>query len=130
MEVVCKSDYQDIYRVKDGVLLVINKFKRVKQENGLYRYIACNRYKRYAKGCQSSLCVLTEDYISDTYYDYEVFHAGQVIYEGYPVELVDKSEWNFQIKTTGDALSGDIGTITMLLNEIIGRILSDDVCKD
>ena len=126
MEVVCKSDYQDIYRVKDGVLLVINKFKYITDDDGKMNYIGYSMgHKRYAKGCQSSLCVLRHDY-DDTYRG-KKYYAGQVIYEGYPVELVDKSEWNFQIKTTGDALSGDIGTITMLLNEIIGRIFSDDV---
>lgn len=129
MEVVCKSDYQDIYRVKDGVLLVINKFRYITDEEGRANFIGYSmKNKRYVKGCQSSLCVLRDDY-NDTWHG-KTYRAGQVIYEGYPVELVDKSEWNFQIKTTGDALSGDIGTITMLLNEIIGRILSDDVCKD
>lgn len=129
MEVVCKSDYQDIYRVKDGVLLVINKFRYITDEEGRTNFIGYSmRNKRYTKGCQSSLCILRDDY-NDTWHG-KTYHAGQVIYDGYPVELVDKSEWNFQIKTTGDALSGDIGTITMLLNEIIGRILSDDVCKD
>lgn len=124
MEVVCKSDYQDIYRIKDGVLLIINKFRFV-TENGMQNYIGYSsvKNKRYVKGCQSSLCVLMEDY---NYRGYK-YNAGQVIYDGYPVELTDKSEWDFQIKTTGTALSGNIGDITMLLNTIIGRILSDDV---
>lgn len=36
MEVLCKSDYQDLYRVMDGVLLVVNKF----------RYILCVLYEQ------------------------------------------------------------------------------------
>lgn len=130
MEVVCKSDYQDIYRVKDGVLLVINKFNCITDEEGNKNFIGYSmRNKRYAKGCQSSLCVLRDDY-NDTYRG-KTYYAGQVIYEGYPVELVDRHKWNYQIKTTGDALSGDLTEIIMLLYSILGRIVSeDDVCKD
>ena len=29
MQVLAKTEYQDVYRVKDGVLLVINKFKPI-----------------------------------------------------------------------------------------------------
>ena len=126
METVCKTDYQDIYRIKDGVLLIINKFRYITNEDGTRDYIGYPlSNKHYASNCQSSLCVLTEEYYDR--HKQRTYNVGQMIYRGYPIELTDKSEWNFQIKTTGDALSGDIGTIVMLLNEIIGRILSDDV---
>ena len=125
MEVVCKSDYQDIYRVKDGVLLVINKFEQVSGH-----YLGSAKCKRYTYGCQDSLKVLTHDY-ERQYDDYHIeYKAGQVVYHRYPVELTSKDKWDFQVKTTGTALSGNIGEITMLLNIIIGRILSDDVYED
>ena len=40
MEVVCQCDYQDIYRIKDGVLLIINKFKYIVDAEGFrYAYV-------------------------------------------------------------------------------------------
>lgn len=54
METLCKSDYQDLYRITDGVFLVVNKFRYI-LENGKYR-ISTYRKSRdstvYVKGCQ------------------------------------------------------------------------------
>ena len=66
MEVVCKSDYQDIYRVTYGVLLIINKFEYICGTNGLPIYISHNcRSKRYSNNCQKELKVLIDDYYDD-----------------------------------------------------------------
>lgn len=126
MEAICKTDYQDVYRVKNGVLLIVNKFRYITNEDGTCDYIGHPlNNKHYASNCQGSLRVLTEEYYD--WHKQRTYDIGQMMYRGYPIELANKSEWSFQVKTAGDALSGDIGTITMLLNEIIGRILSDDV---
>lgn len=46
-------------------------------------------------------------------------YQGTVLYYGRPVELARKDEWNYQIKTTGESLSGDFDEVTELLTSII-----------
>lgn len=65
MEVVCQCDYQDIYRIKDGVLLIVNKFKYIVDAEG-FRYahvfnVNKTNSRIYANGCQKHLKVLTKD---------------------------------------------------------------------
>lgn len=75
------------------------------------------KVKSYNKGCQKQLKILKEDY----YLQYEdiTVSKGTVLYYGRPVELADKTEWNYQVKTTGEALSGDHHSITELLKNIL-----------
>ena len=42
-----------------------------------------------------------------------------LLYYERPVELADKTEWNYQVKTTGESLSGDYHEITELLKNIL-----------
>ena len=121
MEVICQTEYQDVYRVKSGVLLVINKFKIIVNENGSRDFISTYSKNRPYHKHSKDLRVLTADY----YYSptNKTYKAGQVVYCGYPVELIDnKEEWTFQIKTTGDALSGTFIEITSLLMNIYGKV--------
>jgi len=107
MEVVCESDYQDIYRITDGVLLVINKFEYM-THNGetLYIYQPKSKriWKRYIKGCKDHLRELTTDY-KDIYGNY-VLPKGTVVYGSHPVQKVSPDKWKYQIKTTGELFSG------------------------
>lgn len=75
------------------------------------------KVKSYNKGCQKRLKILKEDYYKQ--YDDITVPKGTVLYYERPVELVDKSEWNYQIKTTGELLSGDFDEVTELLTSII-----------
>ena len=116
MEVLCQTEYQDVYRIKSGVLLVINKF-RIIERSFISSYSKNRPYDKHSK----DLRVLTDDYYY--YPNNKTYKSGQVIYNHYPVELVDnKEEWSFQIKTTGDALSGTFEEITFLLNNILGKV--------
>ena len=36
MEILCESDYQNVYRIMDGVILVVNKFECISFENDQY----------------------------------------------------------------------------------------------
>lgn len=124
VEIVCQSDYQDIYRIKSGVLFVINKFEFCRDENGNVHYIGHSmKRKEYAKGCQDILRILTEDFYDD-YYD-ESYSAGQVTYGGAPVKLVPKDKWQYQIKTTGDLFSGNKEELIDYINEI-SKIIEND----
>ena len=71
MEVLANTEYQDVYRITDGVLLVVNKFLYKDYSKKTKRIIGVNNTgrdncKTYNKGCQSCLKELKRDYL-DTY---------------------------------------------------------------
>ena len=113
MQTLCKSDYQDVYRIKDGVILLINKFDYVRGDDGYRRsfFTTTKNTMTYASGCRDLKKAIEriEGY-NKTYAE-----IGQVLYHGYPVKLIPKKNWNYQIKTTGDMFSGNA-------NEILGHV--------
>lgn len=125
MQILEKTEYQDVYRVKDGVLLVINKFKPICYDRTVVLFRP--KVKLYNKWCQKELKVLKEDYCDD-YDSFSVItiSKGTVVYRDRPVEIVDKSEWNYQIKTTGEAFSGNLNNILKLINDISEIIKTDN----
>ena len=116
VQVLAETEYQDLYRITDGVLLVVNKFKPIYYGEDKYVSLYDPKVKSYNKGCQKRLKILKEDYYKQ--YDDITVPKGTVLYYERPVELVDKSEWNYQIKTTGESLSGDFDEVTELLKSI------------
>ena len=62
MEIVAQTDYQDIYRIADGVLFIVNKFVSIDYSNETEKYIYVYgreaKYKSYNKNCQNWLKVL------------------------------------------------------------------------
>lgn len=127
MEIVCESDYQDIYRITDGVLLVINKFRPMKIDGVKYpRMYWANRSNSriYADGCQKDLKRLIKVYKHEAVGDEPewTLPIGTVLYNGMPIEIADKSEWKYQIKTTGEMFSGtakDVLDYMKTIKEII-----------
>ena len=122
METLCKNDYQDLYRVMDGVLLVVNKFKYV-LENGKCRVSTYSKSRDstvYAKGCQDQLRKLIKPRQSDIRGN--VCPVGTVVYYGYLIEKCPVEEYDFQIKTTGDLFSGNAAQLTEVLEEITEKI--------
>lgn len=117
VQVLAETEYQDLYRITDGVLLVVNKFKPIDYGEDKYVSLYDPKVKSYNKGCQKRLKILKEDYHKQ--YDDITVPKGTVLYYERPVELADKSEWNYQVKTTGEALSGDYHEITELLKSIL-----------
>lgn len=122
VEILAETEYQDLYRITDGVLLVVNKFKPIDYGEDKYVSLYDPKVKSYNKGCQIQLKILKEDYYSK--YEDVTVSQGTVLYYGRPVELADKSEWNYQVKTTGEALSGDYHEITELLKSILKKVNS------
>lgn len=117
VEILAETEYQDLYRITDGVLLVVNKFKPIDYGEDKYVSLYDPKVKSYNKGCQKRLKILKEDYYKQ--YDDITVPKGTVLYYGRPVELARKDEWNYQIKTTGESLSGDFDEVTELLTSII-----------
>lgn len=92
MEVLAKTEYQDIYRITDGVLLIINKFKPMKIEGANYArvyYTNRSNSKMYEKGCQNSLKRLTKEYRYEYDPEWSV-PTGTVVYHNVPVEIASK----------------------------------------
>ena len=118
MQTLANTEYQDLYRVTDGVLLVVNKFKYKLDNKGNHIYVYSNgKRKSYHKGCQKQLQVLGSDW---TNYDETVtLKKGDVLYCNYPVELVPQNEWEYQIKTTGDLFSGNKEDMEQMLSDIL-----------
>lgn len=123
MQVLAETEYQDLYRITDGVLLVVNKFKPIDYGEDKYVSLYDPKVKSYNKGCQKRLKILKEDYYKQ--YDDITVPKGTVLYYERPVELARKDEWNYQIKTTGESLSGYFDEVTELLNEILKKINSN-----
>ena len=120
IEILAETDYQDLYRISDGVLLVINKFKRIEypSEHYFHVYTSDAKYKSYNKGCQKWLKVLKEDYKNK--YNDIVVPKGTILYMDYPVELTsNKADWTYEIKTTASCLGGDFTTTENMLNTIL-----------
>lgn len=130
MEVLAKTEYQDLYRVTDGVLLVVNKFVPIEYENDKYFTVYRGKVKqgKYNKGCQDLLKVLKEDYHDE--YSGITVPKGTVTYIDRPVVSTNnQSDWKYEVKTTGNALSGDFNIIEMLLSSILYTIRTGDVEK-
>lgn len=125
MEIVAQTDYQDIYRITDGVLLIVNKFIPIDYSDKTKEYIHVYRDeakdKSYDKKCQNWLKVLKEDYA----YEYcpVIIPKGTVTYMSIPVICTkDKDKWKYELKTTGTAFSGTYVEILKMLDDVVDCI--------
>ena len=76
------------------------------------------KHKTYHKGCQKTLKELKEDYY-DKYNDI-LIPKGTVLYEGHPVKVADnRSDWTYEVKTTGSCLGGSFNVVENMLNTIL-----------
>lgn len=119
MEILAQTEYQDIYRLKAGVLLKVNKFKYIdyRNKNSQRQFVNVNfskaKYKRYDK---CSLRILKEDYYDPCY---GVTVPKGTVIEALPVEVCqNKSEWTYEVKTTGSAFKGTYLDIINMINEL------------
>lgn len=108
MEIIANTEYQDIYRISYGVLLVVNKFEPIKYDKDIFLF--GSKMKKYHKDCQSHLRILNEDYI-DKNTNISI-PKGTVTYLDRPVKrILDKTKYTYEVKTTGNALSGNLKQI-------------------
>lgn len=120
MKILAKTEYQDLYRIVDGVLLVVNKFEEIKYPNVDYVHLGSRdaKCKTYNKGCQAWLKELKKDF----YYEWKdiTILKGTVLYMGIPVQsTTDKSKWKYLVKTTSSCLGGNYGDVKRMLNQIL-----------
>lgn len=115
-EIVQKHEYQDIYRLCYGVLVVVNKYKHI--SNGWY-WNYTKKYKKKLEKIQGlkNCFKTTEDIELDKYDDNEIISKGTVIFEDRAIEpLIDKSKYYFELKTTGSCFSGNYEEFSRLLD--------------
>lgn len=141
MEQVFASDYEDVYRVKDGVMFYVKKYRRVYDENGCSKQIYFEdkpKLKCYARKGDHRYCTLriaNEDgRVNDGFalnLKYETVNKGSVFEystggyprNGYLVELAEnESSYKYEIKTQGNMFVGDASDLVEFLNEIIDQI--------
>lgn len=130
MEIVANTEYQDIYRITDGVLLVVNKFIHIdysdQTKEYIHVYMSEVKYKSYNKNCQNWLKVLKEDYESK--YCPIIIPKGTVTYMDIPVICTnDKDKWKYELKTTGTAFSGTYDTILEMIDDVINCMVKSRV---
>lgn len=121
IEILAETKYQDLYRVTDGVLLVVNKFVYI--DYGYIGYFTVDGVKmsKYNKNCQEWLKVLQTDYC-DKYTGIKV-PKGTVTYMRRPVVPTDDElEFQYEIKTTGSMFSGDFTQMENMLSDILYRM--------
>lgn len=129
MEVIANTEYQEVYRVTDGVLLVINKFTKMYPNEYVYSSYSGvknknGRRKTYGKNTKD-LYIQQFDEVS---WSGKEIPNGTVLYFSEPVIASNnKCDWNYQIKTSGDAFSGDKELIEKLLNDILHVIRTENV---
>lgn len=126
MEIVAQTDYQDVYRITDGVLFIVNKFIPIDYSDKTKEYIRVYRseakYKSYNKNCQTWLKVLKEDYAYE--YCQVIIPKGTVTYMDIPVICTkDKNKWKYELKTTGTAFSGTGSEILNMLDDVVDCIV-------
>lgn len=120
MEILAKTDYQDLYRITNGVLLIINKFIPIDFSNKTTRTVKVDvrGLKRYNTDCQEWLRILKEDYLDK--YTTVTVKKDTVLYYGIPVYPIDdKSKWRYEIKTTGNSFGGNSDEIKEMLNCVL-----------
>lgn len=128
MEIVAQTNYQDVYRITDGVLLIVNKFIPIDYSDKTSEYVSVftseAKVKSYNKNCQSWLKVLKEDY--DYKYCPIVIPKGTVLYMSTPVICTEnKHRWRYELKTTGTSFSGNHDDFSDMLGDII-QILDEN----
>ena len=125
IEIVQQHKIRDVYRITDGVLIKVNKFKQ-NERDGWY-WSTTQKYKnqmekvdgikncfKLKEDCVRPYWTPLGDGVSNS-------PAGTIIFEDCPIEILDisqKEEWFYELKTTGQAFSGDYGEFEMLLDKV------------
>ena len=98
MQMISSNDWQDIYRIKDVYLFVVNKFVEANDMGTIYT-VPKNYYKRVDQKAKGKLWILTRPVKRyGGYKNYELleyneengeFPVGTVFYNGKPVQKTD-----------------------------------------
>lgn len=139
MEEIIKSEYEDVYRVTDGVTLRVKKYGKVRDEKtGRYRCIKLEdleKLKSYIKGKNYRDCRLksaSEDmYIDNGFWsgDYTLVPKGSVFDNYFIVKPVSPNLYRYEIKATGNSFSGNVIQINKMVKDIM-EVVNHEVYED
>ena len=130
METIVQTEYQDVYRLKAGVLLKVNKFKYINySDKNSQKFVTVDYLKAkcrlYDKNCKN-LHILEEDYY-DPFYGVTIL-KGTLIYGlliGLAVESCqNKSEWTYEVNTFRGTYT--YLDIIQMINELMETIEKDN----
>ena len=139
MEEIIKSEYEDVYRVTDGVTLHVKKYGKVRdEETGRYRCVKLEdleKLKSYIKGKNYRNCRLksaSEDvYIDNGFWsgDYTLAPKGSVFDNYFIVKPVSPNLYRYEIKATGNSFSGNVIQINKMVKDIM-EVVNHEVYED
>lgn len=110
MEQIQSHEVKDIWRIREGLLVEIHKYK------SLGYHIHSKKEEKRVKGCKG-LTELTKEY-TDSYYQ-KTFPKGTLFYHGSPVEPVtDPQQFKIEIKSSGGSIWGSINEVNVVLKDI------------
>lgn len=119
MEVIAETEYQDVYQIKYGVSIVVNKFKPMEVKGILFPMCYTNKSNSewYAEGCEEDLRILTREYYVDKIGNVPAWSlpAGTVVYKGVPVTLTGKDKWEYKLKIRRSDFTGSYEEMRELL---------------
>jgi hypothetical protein len=117
-----QHELQDIYRLQPGVILIVNKFKN-KYHFGYSQKLSNDCKEKGMPGCYK----LKESQTIEVY-DNDIgrcvnktFPEGTYLFQHYTVEPIDQldiSQYDVELKLAGGTFSGDIKSLIDLLNKI------------
>ena len=115
MQIVVQTDYQDIYRITGGVLLVVDKFQG--SDDSISYNTKTRPYNKYTQ----RLRVTQEDCKTwnGNNCNKETITDGDTI-----CKIVDKAYYKFKIKTSGEDFSGYQKSILFYMEDIKNIIKS------
>ena len=103
VEIVCQTEYQDIYRIRPYILLVVDKFTL--GDSVYYRSNHLSQYtKPYSKHTESGLRIDKDPDIGKVYYYDFIAHPAS------------PNNYRFKLKTSGDAFNGNSEEFNNLLS--------------
>lgn len=139
MEEIIKSEYEDVYRVKEGVTLHVKKYSRVRDEKtGRYRCIKLEdrmKLKNYIKDKSYQNCCLkiaSEDVHIDNGFwsgEYTLIQKGSVFDGDFIIKPVSQNLYRYEIKATGNSFSGNVIQINKMVKDIM-EVVNHEVYED
>lgn len=139
MEQVFASDYEDVYRVKDGVMFYVKKYNRVRdKKTGRYRCIKLEdrmKLKNYIKDKSYQNCCLkiaSEDVHIDNGFwsgEYTLIQKGSVFDGDFIIKPVSPNLYRYEIKATGNSFSGNVIQINKIVKDIM-EVVNHEVYED
>lgn len=130
-EVVQEHEYQDIYRLRYGVLLIVNKYENIKSttERGveipIWNWTDTSENKNKLKKLKGlkNLYQVKEDL--HTRFNNNFIKKDTIIFDNTAIKpLSNKEEYYYELKTTSSCFSGDLNgfkELVAMVNEILEK---------